>query len=92
MSRQSYTIAVFALLAISPVTGLGAQQARDVPGRVFSVQDSTPISGVTVRIPALGIGTSTDGSGNFVLLGIPREPYSVTFQRIGMAPDTVRES
>ena len=89
MNRQPYAVAILAVLTVLPISGLQSQQTRDVPGRVLTAQDSTPITGVTVRIPELGIGTASDESGGFVLLGISRTRHSVTFQRIGMIPDTV---
>ncbi|KPJ91096.1 MAG: hypothetical protein AMS18_09320 [Gemmatimonas sp. SG8_17] len=88
MNGRFRAVAIPALLALLPVSGLQSQQRRDVAGRVLTVQDSTPINGVSVRIGALDIATTTGESGGFVLPGIPRTLLSVTFQRIGLAPDT----
>jgi hypothetical protein len=89
MNGRSLAMTIPVLLAFLPISGLQSQQRRDVVGRVLAAQDSTPIAGVSIRLSELSIGTTTDESGGFVLLAVPRSRQSVTFQRIGLAPDTV---
>jgi hypothetical protein len=76
-------------LVVVPPSAVLSQDQRDFRGTVYTSQDSTPISGVDVSVPALGITAATDVSGVFVLRNIPRTRLALTFQRIGLALDTI---
>jgi hypothetical protein len=83
---------LFLALAVLSVCWTGvarAQSVRDVQGRVASVQDSIPLTGVLVEVIGLGLTTRTDQAGRFVLRRVPRINLRIALSRIGVLPDTV---
>jgi hypothetical protein len=55
-----------------------------VSGRVLDGSSSLPLSGAAVRIDGTGFATTTDGSGNFSLAGVPKaDGYRLEVSRDG---------
>ena len=44
---------------------------RVLSGSIRSIQDKSPLIGVTIQIEHTSIGTTTDEQGNYVLKNIP---------------------
>ena len=79
---------LFLLLVLLGNAGAAVAQS---PLRVL-VRDErtkTPLPGVTMAIPALGIGAATDTDGWATLPGVPAGPQQVQFSSIGYAARTV---
>ena len=83
---RTFSIAAVAFFPALPAAG---QEVRDVVGRVLSERDSAAIAGVHVQVPSLGIGTTSDVSGTFVLNDLPRTRLEIVLGRIGVVADTV---
>ena len=75
-----------AVFATSQVT---AQGLRTVRGTVLAARDSTPISGVSIRVIEFDIRAQSDQAGRFRLIDVPRSPTRVTFERLDAIADTV---
>ena len=78
------------LLVLGLLGSAGAAVAQG-PLRVL-VRDErtkTALPGVTVAIPALGIGAATDADGRATLPNVPAGPQQVQFSSIGYAARTV---
>ena len=79
---------LFLLLVLLGSAGAAVAQS---PLRVL-VRDErtkTPLPGVTVAIPALGLGAATDADGRATLPGVPAGPQQVQFSSIGYAARTL---
>lgn len=57
---------------------------------MLAASDSTPLSEVRVRLLGSAQFVLTDHAGRFALLHVPRRTLRLVFERIGVAPDTVR--
>ena len=79
---------LFLLLVLLGSAGAAVAQS---PLRVL-VRDErtkTPLPGVTVAIPALGLGAATDADGRATLPDVPAGPQQVQFSSIGYAARTL---
>lgn len=63
-------------------------QAQTVSGRVRSVADNQPLTGVTVQVKGTSNSTATDAKGNYVLANVLSSD-SLFFSSIGFAGETV---
>ena len=54
-----------------------------IVGSVTEVGTEAPVSGVTVSIPELDMGTMTNGRGRFLLLNVPPGSYTLRIEREG---------
>ena len=77
---------VLALLLSSAYAAVAQSPLRVL---VRDERTKTPLPGVTVAIPALGIGAATDAEGRATLLDVPVGPQQVQFSSIGYAARTV---
>jgi hypothetical protein len=57
-------------------------------GTVTNASGGGAISGASVTIDALGLSTTTDGSGNYSFASVPVGTYSVTAAAYGFSPST----
>lgn len=71
----------FLLLCLLTI-GVASAQNHQVSGKVTSVTDGSPISGVSVRLVDGTISTQTDQNGNYSLLNLPSNG-SLSFTFIG---------
>ena len=62
---------------------------RHVQGRVMSSTDGGPLTDVLVRVLDADRSTRTDSEGRFTLRDVPADSITLTFQRLGIAPDTL---
>lgn len=83
-----FTWAWIPVLAGLP-SAVGAQESRDVVGRVLAAGDSTAIEGARVQVLSLGLTVLSDAQGSFLLSSVPRARLAVAVSRIGVAADTV---
>src|SRR5690606_7582510 len=65
------------------------QQPIPVTGRVVSAADGRALSGVSVRIKGMNIGTSTDTKGHFTIT-VPAGGATLVFTFLGLQPREVR--
>jgi outer membrane receptor protein involved in Fe transport len=88
-SRPTCRLAVLllALACLCPESVL-AQSPGVVTGRVTGADDGQPVSGATVSILELGVSTSSDRLGRFVLGRIPAGEYEVRAEALGYRPRT----
>ncbi|NIM52742.1 MAG: TonB-dependent receptor [Gemmatimonadales bacterium] len=82
---RACAISALAILAVP----LAAQERRDVVGTVLASRDSTPLVGVHVQAPSLGLQVTTGEGGRFLLRSVPRARLAITFARIGVVSDTL---
>jgi hypothetical protein len=68
---------------------LGWAQARHVLSGLVRGTDGTALPGATVTVPALGLGTATDGEGRY-RLDVPAGPQEVTVSFVGYVSQTFR--
>jgi hypothetical protein len=78
-----------ALLLVMAAGTARAQETRTVTGTVLARRDSSAISGAVVQVPSQGLMVVADTAGAFVLPQMPRVRVWITFDRIGVAPDSV---
>lgn len=55
-------------------------------GRVIDADQNVPLSGVVIRLPALGRGELSHGDGSFHLRQLPPGRFTLSLQRVGYAP------
>ncbi|HID10213.1 MAG TPA: TonB-dependent receptor [Candidatus Latescibacteria bacterium] len=59
----------------------------EIAGRVLDSQTGSPLPGVAVYIPKLGVGTASDTSGAFSLKGVPEGEHTLKISMIGYRPE-----
>ena len=86
-----WTIALAGCLALlfcmAVVQEVMAQQTGTVEGQVFDFSES-PIPGASVSIPSLGIGTTTDQQGSYLLSSVPDGSWTVVASAQGFLSDS----
>jgi len=73
----------FTLAVAVPITG-----SRKITGKITDKATGLPIAGVTVSIPDLKIGTSTNTNGIYLLKQLPRGEYLIQVTAVGYASVT----
>ncbi|HVX41477.1 MAG TPA: TonB-dependent receptor [Gemmatimonadaceae bacterium] len=68
---------------------LAHAQRGSLTGRVTDTL-GTPVAGVTIHLANTHYGTVTNGAGQYRLDAVDAGPYTVTFHRLGYAPDSLR--
>ena len=61
---------------------------RVLSGSIRSIQDKSPLIGVTIQIEHTSIGTTTDEQGNYVLKNIPIGKSTIVFSCVGLKRTT----
>jgi iron complex outermembrane recepter protein len=67
---------------------IGQAEAGIIRGSAEDRDSHRPLASVNIAIAGTSHGTSTDGSGSFVLPGIPAGTYSVRASLVGYQPQT----
>jgi outer membrane receptor protein involved in Fe transport len=88
MSRNA--IRAICLAALAAAVVLLAPPARagtsgKLVGRIMD-EKKQPLVGVNIRLEGLRLGTATDESGNYFIIGIPAGTYTVRANLLGQAP------
>ena len=80
---------LFLLLCASRV--LHAQEAGSVSGLVISTWNGTPLGGVVVTVRGTTLAAQTDGTGRFLIGGVPPGDQTLRFSKAGYAAAVVTE-
>lgn len=86
--RSAARIAAAAVLVLSSVLPLRAQQAGSVEGSVVSTSTGEALPGATVRTSS-GVAAHADARGRFVLPGVPAGRLTLTAERLGFERGTL---
>lgn len=78
----------FTLFTLSFLSGLVRAQDRSVSGTVTSVNDSSPLPGVSVQVKGTTRGTQTDANGRYSI-GLPSTATTLVFSFIGTTTQEV---
>ena len=74
-------VSIPALLFAAPPPASPTDTARAViAGIVTNAEDGSSISGVQVHLEGLGIGTFTNGAGEFMIFGVPPGEQRILFE------------
>ena len=65
--KKRRTDCVLLLIFLYSLFSLSAMAQRVLSGSIRSIQDKSPLIGVTIQIEHTSIGTTTDEQGNYVL-------------------------
>ncbi|MEY4090361.1 MAG: hypothetical protein RJB55_2632 [Verrucomicrobiota bacterium] len=74
----------FGLFTASPVGA--AESAASLSGNVSNVATRNLLEGARVEVPALGLAALTDGTGRYVLAGLPAGTHEVIASYLGLDP------
>ncbi len=85
MKNRNQTIGSMLLFLILGVTGVIAQEAGSIAGRVIDSVSGEPIIGVNVIVKDRQIYAITDIDGNYILTGVPAGEQVIQFQMMGYA-------
>lgn len=84
--HTSVLLGLLLLFLLNHTSDLYAQSAGKISGTVTDKTTDTPLPGVTVYLKELpSKGTTTDASGNYVLLSVPPGTYEMVFSFVGYA-------
>ena len=86
--RRTKWLAVALLTLLSLPAVAAAQDRGSVTGQVVAGDTGQPLQGVDVSIPSLGIGTTTDDRGRFLLNNVPFGEQQIQFSFIGYSQVT----
>ena len=78
------------LWIISQTLLLGGETGK-ITGRITDSQTGDPLIGVNILFQDMNIGTSTDASGDYILINIPAARYTITASYIGYRSVTVTD-
>jgi outer membrane receptor protein involved in Fe transport len=88
--RMGGTTLCLSLLLIFSIAFLAqAGTTGTISGVVIDKQTGSPVAYAAVRIPNLGLGGFTDGSGYFTIIGVPAGEWDVTAELVGYKTSTV---
>src|SRR6266513_1067194 len=76
-------LAVLAVLALSPVHALLAQETGRVAGTVTAQQTGAPLAGASVTLAGGSLGAVTGSDGRYLVVGVPPGTYRVRARLIG---------
>ncbi len=88
--RRFIPAAVLFLLLCAPGV-LHAQEAGSVSGLVISTWNGTPLGGVIVTVRGTTLAAQTDGTGRFLIGGVPPGDQTLRFSKAGYAAAVVTE-
>src|SRR5688572_9049264 len=77
----------FAFLLVLGLPFVAQAQTGTIQGRITD-QDGQPIAGATVSLEGTGLGTQTDGQGDFVLRGVSAGSYTLRVEAVGHATES----
>ncbi|MCF6356938.1 MAG: TonB-dependent receptor [Draconibacterium sp.] len=83
MSKNRLTVIAIALLSICFSFASTAQQKITVSGTVTNTKTGKPVLYANVAFPELGIGTSTNEKGEFIIHSVPAGTYTFKVTYIG---------
>jgi iron complex outermembrane receptor protein len=89
--KTGFTKLLYILILLSvclPVTAKTITGTMQVTGKITDKATGLPIPGVTITIPDLKVGTSTDTNGLYVLKQLPKGEYLIQVSAIGYASVT----
>jgi outer membrane receptor protein involved in Fe transport len=88
MSRNAFRAICLAALAAAVVLLAPPARAGTTGKLVGRITDEKkqPLAGVNIRLEGLRLGTATDESGNYFIIGIPAGTYTVRANLLGQAP------
>ena len=78
------------LCIISQTLLLGGETGK-ITGRITDSQTGDPLIGVNILFQDMNIGTSTDASGDYILINIPAARYTITASYIGYRSVTMTD-
>jgi Ca-activated chloride channel family protein len=81
-------LAVLAVVLLAP-RSLAIVETGRISGHVFDAGSGSPIANANVVVVGTSLGTTTNGSGYFVIRKVPVGTYQVTARFIGYAPVTI---
>ncbi|HLE56019.1 MAG TPA: TonB-dependent receptor, partial [Rhodothermia bacterium] len=79
------TVSVFVCLLVQALPGTSLAQSGKLAGTVTDGATGDPIPGATVVLEGTQQGSATDAGGNYFLIGIRPETYTVRFSFVGYA-------
>ncbi|MGC8653899.1 MAG: TonB-dependent receptor [Candidatus Kryptoniota bacterium] len=85
MSLKSFVVST--VLLCLPVISLA--QYGKISGKVYDQETREPLVGATVRIVGTPFGASTDINGEYVILRVPADTYTLTCNYIGYQTVTI---
>jgi iron complex outermembrane receptor protein len=77
---------IFILLLVSLISSLNAQ--NELTGKITDLKNNTALVGVTVYIPDLKLGATTDADGKYSIKNIPHGTFLAVASFIGYASQT----
>lgn len=82
------------IFVLTCIIGVAFAQDRQVSGKVTSVTDGTPLSGVSVLVVGTTLATQTDASGNYTISVNDNSTLNFSFvgftsQRVAVGAQTV---
>lgn len=86
--KKRRTDCVLLLIFLYSLFSLSAMAQRVLSGSIRSIQDKSPLIGVTIQIEHTSIGTTTDEQGNYVLKNIPIGKSTIVFSCVGLKRTT----
>ncbi|MEA3287907.1 MAG: TonB-dependent receptor, partial [Candidatus Marinimicrobia bacterium] len=79
------------VLSMLSISFVWSATVGTIAGRVTDANSGTPLPGVNVMIPALGLGTATDFEGDYFIQNVPVGIHTVQVGMIGYAKMTISD-
>ena len=90
VSDAPWRVAAAALVLVAAgVAQSASAQTRAIVGVVRTVEDSTALEGVAIRIAGAGSTATTGEDGHFRFGGLPTRDHTLLFSRLGLATDSL---
>ena len=90
LPTRTLLVAFLCALALTAPASAGAQRSSIVVAGRIADSAGTPLEGVRILIVEIGRRTSSDASGRYRLGSLPPGTYTLSFSRLGLAPETRR--
>lgn len=92
LNRSRYTrTSLLAFVIFISVSFLQADTRGKLSGKITDQKTKEPLIGVNIILAGTAMGAATDFEGNFVILNIPPETYTVRLSGVGYGTKVVRE-